>query len=97
MTSIDIDLLVISPVERFHSHSLSLSLDRRWNSMRDSQLYCRRGSVQLWQFLLALLEDGLNGAIIVWTGKGLEFKLIEPEEVKDTSLSRDAASSLSSL
>ena len=53
--------------------------------MRDSQLYCRRGSVQLWQFLLALLEDGLNGAIIVWTGKGLEFKLIEPEEVKDTS------------
>lgn len=55
--------------------------ERRWNSIRDSQLYCRRGSIQLWQFLLALLEDGINGAIIIWTGKGLEFKLVEPEEV----------------
>ena len=57
--------------------------ERRWNSMRESQLYCRRGSVQLWQFLLALLEDGLNGTIIIWTGKGLEFKLVEPEEVRN--------------
>lgn len=56
--------------------------ERRWNSTRDAQIYCRRGSIQLWQFLLALLEDGLNGTIIVWTGKGLEFKLVEPEEVK---------------
>ena len=56
-------------------------LERRWSSLRDSQLYCRRGSIQLWQFLLALLEDGINGTIIVWTGKGLEFKLVEPEEV----------------
>jgi hypothetical protein len=58
-------------------------LERRWNSIRDSQLYCRRGSIQLWQFLLALLEDGINGTIIIWTGKGLEFKLVEPEEVND--------------
>jgi hypothetical protein len=58
-------------------------LERRWNAARDSQLYCRRGSIQLWQFLLALLEDGLNGTIIVWTGKGLEFKLVEPEEVRN--------------
>lgn len=56
-------------------------LDRRWNSARDAQLYCRRGSIQLWQFLLSLLEDGINGTIIIWTGKGLEFKLVEPEEV----------------
>ncbi|CAF0793046.1 unnamed protein product [Adineta steineri] len=55
--------------------------EHRWKSIRDSQLYCRRGSVQLWQFLLALLDDGLNGTIIIWTGKGLEFKLVEPEEV----------------
>ena len=41
----------------------------------------RRGSLQLWQFLLALLNDPANQAAIVWTGRGMEFKLIEPEEV----------------
>ena len=41
----------------------------------------RRGSLQLWQFLLALLNDPGNHAAIVWTGRGMEFKLIEPEEV----------------
>jgi hypothetical protein len=65
----------------FLSIDSKLFLERRWNSIRDSQLYCRRGSIQLWQFLLALLEDGINGTIIIWTGKGLEFKLVEPEEV----------------
>ena len=42
----------------------------------------RRGSLQLWQFLLALLNDPTNHSAIVWTGRGMEFKLIEPEEVK---------------
>ena len=41
----------------------------------------RRGSLQLWQFLIALLEDPANCAAITWTGRGMEFKLIEPEEV----------------
>ena len=41
----------------------------------------RRGSLQLWQFLIALLEDPNNCAAITWTGRGMEFKLIEPEEV----------------
>ena len=41
----------------------------------------RRGSLQLWQFLIALLEDPSNCAAITWTGRGMEFKLIEPEEV----------------
>ena len=44
--------------------------------------YHRRGSLQLWQFLLALLNDPANQAAIVWTGRGMEFKLIEPEEVR---------------
>ncbi len=44
--------------------------------------YQRRGSLQLWQFLVALLDDPGNSAFIAWTGRGLEFKLIEPEEVK---------------
>lgn len=44
--------------------------------------YHRRGSLQLWQFLLALLNDPANQSAIVWTGRGMEFKLIEPEEVR---------------
>ncbi|KAK6182739.1 hypothetical protein SNE40_010353 [Patella caerulea] len=43
--------------------------------------YQRRGSLQLWQFLVTLLDDPSNSAFIAWTGRGLEFKLIEPEEV----------------
>nr|CAD7602626.1 unnamed protein product [Timema genevievae] len=41
----------------------------------------RRGSLQLWQFLVALLDDPGNSACIAWTGRGMEFKLVEPEEV----------------
>ena len=42
----------------------------------------RRGSLQLWQFLIALLDDPANCGAITWTGRGMEFKLIEPEEVR---------------
>ncbi|XP_056633925.1 transcription factor ets-4-like [Diorhabda sublineata] len=42
----------------------------------------RRGSLQLWQFLVALLDaPDASAGCIAWTGKGMEFKLIEPEEV----------------
>ena len=56
----------------------------------------RRGSLQLWQFLIAMLEVSRHSALVVmmvvlqdpancgaitWTGRGMEFKLIEPEEV----------------
>ncbi|KAG8255843.1 ETS translocation variant 1 [Homalodisca vitripennis] len=41
----------------------------------------QRGSLQLWQFLVALLDDPSNASCIVWTGRGMEFKLVEPEEV----------------
>ena len=51
--------------------------------------YHRRGSLQLWQFLLALLNDPANQAAIVWTGRGMEFKLIEPEEVSSTDKRTD--------
>ncbi|OWF42626.1 ETS translocation variant 1 [Mizuhopecten yessoensis] len=43
--------------------------------------YQRRGSLQLWQFLVVLLDDPSNSPFISWTGRGLEFKLIDPEEV----------------
>lgn len=44
----------------------------------------RRGSLQLWQFLVAMLDDPTSTACIAWTGRGLEFKLVEPEEVRKT-------------
>ncbi|XP_048485721.1 protein FEV [Plutella xylostella] len=39
----------------------------------------RRGALQLWQFLVSLLSSGAR--CVAWTGRGLEFKLTEPEEV----------------
>uniref|UniRef100_A0A182K3V0 ETS domain-containing protein n=1 Tax=Anopheles christyi TaxID=43041 RepID=A0A182K3V0_9DIPT len=45
-------------------------------------LHQRRGSLQLWQFLVALLDEPSSSAgCIAWTGRGMEFKLVEPEEV----------------
>ena len=41
----------------------------------------RKGTLQLWQFLVALLDDPGNSNFITWTGRGLEFKLLAPEEV----------------
>jgi len=49
---------------------------------REGPSYQRRGSLQLWQFLVALLDDQSNTHFIAWTGRGMEFKLIEPEEVR---------------
>ncbi|XP_023804956.1 ETS translocation variant 5-like isoform X2 [Oryzias latipes] len=43
--------------------------------------YQRRGSLQLWQFLLTLLDNPGNAHLIVWTGRNMEFKLNDPEEV----------------
>lgn len=39
------------------------------------------GQIQLWQFLLELLTDTSNAAIIGWEGTNGEFKLIDPDEV----------------
>jgi hypothetical protein len=45
-------------------------------------LTIKRGSTQLWQFLLNLLENPIHQCIIEWTKKSaLEFKLLDPEEV----------------
>ena len=39
------------------------------------------GQIQLWQFLLELLSDATNSAIITWEGTNGEFKLTDPDEV----------------
>ena len=44
----------------------------------------KRGSLQLWQFLLQLLSSKDNCSIIEWTKKNAaEFKLLDPEEVRN--------------
>ncbi|XP_032093743.1 ETS translocation variant 4 isoform X2 [Thamnophis elegans] len=55
--------------------------DIKQEGYREGPPYQRRGSLQLWQFLVALLDDPSNSHFIAWTGRGMEFKLIEPEEV----------------
>ncbi|XP_076296012.1 ets96B [Lasioglossum baleicum] len=52
-----------------------------WTEMTVGYQQQRRGSLQLWQFLVTLLDDPANAPCIAWTGRGMEFKLIEPEEV----------------
>ncbi|KAJ8913418.1 hypothetical protein NQ315_017161 [Exocentrus adspersus] len=39
------------------------------------------GQIQLWQFLLELLNDSSNSACITWEGTNGEFKLTDPDEV----------------
>ncbi|XP_073513630.1 ETS translocation variant 2 [Phyllobates terribilis] len=39
------------------------------------------GPIQLWQFLLELLQDSSCQRLISWTGNGWEFKLSDPNEV----------------
>lgn len=53
-----------------------------WSDVAMGYQQQRRGSLQLWQFLVALLDDPANAPCIAWTGRGMEFKLIEPEEVR---------------
>ena len=51
-------------------------------SEQNSQLIVKRGSLQLWQFLLKLLNQNDTILIIEWTKvSAAEFKLLDPEEV----------------
>lgn len=40
-----------------------------------------RGPIQLWQFLLDLLLSPDKRHMIDWTGKGYEFRILQPEEI----------------
>lgn len=44
------------------------------------------GPIQLWQFLLELLMDKTCQNFISWTGDGWEFKLTDPDEVRNILL-----------
>ena len=45
------------------------------------------GPIQLWQFLLELLTDRSCQSCISWTGDGWEFKLTDPDEVRNAFIS----------
>uniref|UniRef100_A0A8D0BRU3 ETS domain-containing protein n=1 Tax=Salvator merianae TaxID=96440 RepID=A0A8D0BRU3_SALMN len=51
-----------------------------WTDARLANL-TRSGPIQLWRFLLELLQDGSCQAFIRWTGNDWEFKLCDPHEV----------------
>nr|XP_020023542.1 ETS translocation variant 2 isoform X4 [Castor canadensis] len=40
-----------------------------------------KGPIQLWQFLLELLQDKARSSCIRWTGNSREFQLCNPKEV----------------
>ncbi|XP_077408788.1 ETS translocation variant 5-like isoform X2 [Vanacampus margaritifer] len=67
---------------RFYYDDACVVPDRLEGKIKqDSLPYQRRGSLQLWQFLLTLLDNPANAHLIVWTGHNMEFKLIDSEEV----------------
>lgn len=39
---------------------------------------------------MALLDDPSNSHFIAWTGRGMEFKLIEPEEVRRSAFTHSS-------
>lgn len=61
-----------------HAHARELEKKAEGGTQ---QISGRKGTLQLWQFLVALLDDPANSNFITWTGRGLEFKLLDPEEV----------------
>lgn len=92
--------LFFSPVV-FALFSLAMSclfcsagdIKQEGGGFREGPPYQRRGSLQLWQFLVALLDNPTNSHFIAWTGRGMEFKLIEPEEVKPLRFSAGSGES----
>ena len=43
------------------------------------------GPIQLWQFILELLSDKNCQNFISWTGDGWEYKMTDPDEVRETT------------
>ncbi|XP_029442261.1 protein C-ets-2-like isoform X2 [Rhinatrema bivittatum] len=72
----------------YNYQSYPLSTTTSSTAPRTSSQTCRpravhtgSGPIQLWQFLLELLQDKACQAFISWTGNGWEFRLSDPSEV----------------
>ncbi|XP_015454201.1 ETS translocation variant 2 isoform X3 [Pteropus alecto] len=59
----------------FYFHELAL----QGNTLTEETSW--KGPIQLWQFLLELLQDGASSSCIRWTGNSREFQLCDPKEV----------------
>ena len=44
-------------------------------------IFLSGGQIQLWQFLLSLLDDESNSECIAWEGSYGEFRMVNPDEV----------------
>lgn len=52
-----------------------------YKNVKHNYLSSYAGTIQLWQFLLELLQDEQYCNIITWVGSDWEFKLLDPETV----------------
>lgn len=82
-TSRPIDLSAAAAVAQQQQNQLALLTENKERQVQPMNFNRsgRKGTLQLWQFLVALLDDPGNSNFITWTGRGLEFKLLDPEEV----------------
>jgi len=78
-----IDLSAAAAVAQQQQNQLALLTENKERQVQPMNFNRsgRKGTLQLWQFLVALLDDPGNSNFITWTGRGLEFKLLDPEEV----------------
>ncbi|VDK40499.1 unnamed protein product [Taenia asiatica] len=62
-------------------HHRSQAQPHQHHKHRHQQQCQQKGSLQLWRFLVTMLDDPASQHLICWAGRKLEFKLNEPEEV----------------
>lgn len=85
--SINVDQWNAACSEFQHPAYMHIGLDKGMLGSYGSQgvpCFTGSGPIQLWQFLLELLMDKTCQPFISWTGDGWEFKLTDPDEVRDS-------------
>ncbi|RDD45670.1 ETS translocation variant 5 [Trichoplax sp. H2] len=77
----DVNSMYDDHSEHLYNDGVAVAESKGRSEGYDLPTFQRRGSLQLWQFLITLLDDAECSGIISWTGRGMEFKLNDPEEV----------------
>ncbi|KAL5112967.1 ETS translocation variant 4 [Taenia crassiceps] len=62
-------------------HHRGQTQPHQYHQHRHQQQCQQKSSLQLWRFLVTMLDDPASQHLICWAGRKLEFKLNEPEEV----------------
>ncbi|VDL91360.1 unnamed protein product [Schistocephalus solidus] len=71
----------VPSMERFEETGSGFGGNFESTSQLNTASIQQKGCLQLWRFLIAMLDDPNSQHLICWTGRRLEFKLNEPEEV----------------